>query len=499
MTYAHMTRSRLLIAQVGQYTEKHLQVFIGHTAAQAVLAKLKLPFISLGGTGIALPSSDPTCIVVSDDSGVQREHHGTSLGAVVLVDLERPASHAHADASMDVDTVDAVDAAENDGLSDLSAHDSSQQSSYRRSSTSRTNFSKSSSSSTTPRLNPALVRLRHPLADVTEGCPDTRFDHASNIRHVSSNSQHVFEQNESQQSQHEPDISGEGTLICADDISAIQKANHRRWSTAALKNLEQQDYANMPHEQCALVASKASKALLQMSCRQQDLNKQIRALKRTNQRQTSQLEKKQKLLDAHSAKTGLEIVPIGRTGKRMSLQSGFAIGIRRNLSNIAATDFGATVLQDLSHQRVCRAEVRTGAAILCRMREECTTVIHAEPTTSWQLSTVSFRCDATNSSIRRREKLHVLDVDFAWVKDHAALKRYDVDNAFAFRRCLYPCCRFYQRVSCAMCIMPACWVLAVVWFWWLVRFGFGYCCLGSGGKEARVTEVRHPGCDRKGC
>eukprot|EP00439_Symbiodinium_sp_Y106_P034243 s1014_g4.t1 len=111
----------------------------------------------------------------------------------------------------------------------------------------------------------------------------------------------------------------------------------------------------------------------------------------------------------------------------------FAVGIRRNLSNIAAADFGATVLQAISHQRVCRCEVRTGAAILARMRHQCSRAKAAD-STPWALTVVSFRCDATNSSIWRREKLHVLDVDLAWVKDHEAAKAFNARGAFECHR-----------------------------------------------------------------
>ena len=40
-----------------------------------------------------------------------------------------------------------------------------------------------------------------------------------------------------------------------------------------------------------------------------------------------------------------------------------AIGIRRNLGNVAAKDFGAGILEDISHQTVNRCEVLCGAAL----------------------------------------------------------------------------------------------------------------------------------------
>ena len=175
--------------------------------------------------------------------------------------------------------------------------------------------------------------------------------------------------------------------------------------------------------------------------------KQIRLLKRANQQKDLQLNKKQKMIDSLAKTSGFESVTVGKSGKRISTQSMFATGVRRNLSNIAATDFGATVLQDVSQQRVTRAEVRTCAALLARMKSTCSPVAFAPlPEVGaacelicdgpWRLSTVSFRSDATTSSIWRREKLHVLDVDFAWVANTAATRRYDAPNAIKCVPCL---------------------------------------------------------------
>ena len=233
------------------------------------------------------------------------------------------------------------------------------------------------------------------------------------------------------------------------DIDHIRKRAAKRWTTATLKDLRQQDYENMSPAQCALVAAKASIALQIQTERASEASKQCKALKRMNSRQEKLLQKRQKLLDEANHRSGLEIVSVGKTGKRMTTQSAFAVGIRRNMSNIAAADFGSTILMDMSHQRVTRSELKTCAAMLCRMRSLCSSVVGHESSqsqteqglvvsghSSWQLSTISFRCDATNSSIWRREKLHVLDVDFAWVKDFEAVRAYDGQKAIAVARCL---------------------------------------------------------------
>ena len=108
------------------------------------------------------------------------------------------------------------------------------------------------------------------------------------------------------------------------------------------------------------------------------------------------------------------------------------------MSNIAASDFGATVMFDISHQRVCRAEVRTCAAFLAHMRGWCSAAVESVTgqDRQWGLITIIWHCDATNSSIWKREKLHVLDVDVAYIHDSNAVSNFDADKAVRCKRCL---------------------------------------------------------------
>ena len=225
-----------------------------------------------------------------------------------------------------------------------------------------------------------------------------------------------------------------GALVCINNENCNFQQT-RRLTTHKLQELSSHDYAGMPHGMCVMVAGRASQALSKEAAKYKEATRQMKALKRANQLQQQTIQKKQRLLDEARSKSSLEIVTLGKSGCRITKQSMFAVGIRRNLSNIAAADFGATVLQAISHQRVCRCEVRTGAAILARMRHQCSRAKAAD-STPWALTVVSFRCDATNSSIWRREKLHVLDVDLAWVKDHEAAKAFNARGAFECHRCL---------------------------------------------------------------
>ena len=275
---------------------------------------------------------------------------------------------------------------------------------------------------------------------------------AFSLRSMSSRSWGSMENEENQSQSHsqssqccddvivEADSQAPSSLQIACVDSSSQHRRRQRWTISALQALSQSDYENMPAPQCALVASKTSIALASQVQRATEAAKQIKALKRMNKIQAAALQKKQRKLDEVTEKSCLEIVPIGRTGKRMSVQSCFAMGLRRNMSNIAAADFGSTIMQDISHQRVCRSEVKTGAAILSRMRSRCDEALSQARQPSdeedWSLTAVSFRCDATNSSIWKREKLHVLDADVAYVCDKQAVRNFDAAKAFIVHRCL---------------------------------------------------------------
>ena len=101
---------------------------------------------------------------------------------------------------------------------------------------------------------------------------------------------------------------------------------------------------------------------------------------------------------------------------RLTLHSQIALGIRRNFSNIAAADFGATVLHSVSHQTVCRCEVRAASAFIASFNVYVAELLDktfaadaSDTSDAWTLMGVSLRGDATNSNIWKRQKLHVLE------------------------------------------------------------------------------------------
>ena len=77
---------------------------------------------------------------------------------------------------------------------------------------------------------------------------------------------------------------------------------------------------------------------------------------------TGQAIKKIKKLSSLQS-SSLELRTRGKTNKRLTADSVLAVGLRRNFSNIASSDFGSTILFPLSHQTVTRCEVRAAAAL----------------------------------------------------------------------------------------------------------------------------------------
>ena len=123
-----------------------------------------------------------------------------------------------------------------------------------------------------------------------------------------------------------------------------------------------------------------------------------------------------------SQPSSLELRTRGKTCKRLTAESVLAVGLRRNFSNIAASDFGATVLFALSHQTVTRCEVRAAsslkaefAAFVLEKLHMCHLLCqanHEDPGgcgDSFTVFSLAIRSDATNSNIWRRQKLHLCE------------------------------------------------------------------------------------------
>ena len=158
----------------------------------------------------------------------------------------------------------------------------------------------------------------------------------------------------------------------------------------------------------------------------------------------------------------------GRKG-RLSLNSIFSIGLRRCCSNVAAADFSALSMVDVSGQTVLRCEVRTAGALVQTMRQfvaegmdlafqhhlksqECV----SESQEWFSVMSISYRCDATNSSIWRRSKLHVLEASVQYVVDFDCLRAGNFGASVAYRRCV---CQGSTSVKSAYVVFPSCLIL----------------------------------------
>ena len=136
----------------------------------------------------------------------------------------------------------------------------------------------------------------------------------------------------------------------------------------------------------------------------------------------------------------------GRAG-RWSLQSKFSAALRRSLTNIAACDFGIVSMLDMSKQTVLRCEILTGSAIVNLTRNfsaeglGSTLALESgseEPVSedNFNLYGVGFTCDATNTNIWRRKKLHVLECEILFLSDPKKLSEGDFESAVSVRHCV---------------------------------------------------------------
>ena len=116
------------------------------------------------------------------------------------------------------------------------------------------------------------------------------------------------------------------------------------------------------------------------------------------------------------------ILPVGdtellieRKGKqRLSSRGILAVAIRRNVSSVAAFDFGCVSLDPISGQTVIRAELLLGSCLTAASKYFQKHAWHElnmawtdshQPDDKWRAIVYSFRSDATNSCIWQNAKL----------------------------------------------------------------------------------------------
>lgn len=131
-------------------------------------------------------------------------------------------------------------------------------------------------------------------------------------------------------------------------------------------------------------------------------------------------------------------------GGRLSLNNIFSIGLRRSCTSIAAADFAIVSMVEVSAQTVLRCELRTAAAICQSMRlfvsfalDSC---FEQHRTGQWSLMAIGIRADATNSSVWRRSKLHVVEATVMYISNFKALSAGDFAGSISSRRCVQLSC-----------------------------------------------------------
>ncbi len=220
--------------------------------------------------------------------------------------------------------------------------------------------------------------------------------------------------------------------------------DYRRVPLDRLACMSEDDCRNLTNARLVVVAAQSSRELQKQITKNKQLVSSNKQLKRKLGSVTAQYEKKLKAITCENKSTTLELTTSGKTGKRLTIGSIMSLGIRRNFANLAASDFGMVVLKDVSASTVIRSEIRCAAALVSDMKSFCTLNIidffkgddddpiaaitspprpleisgsdslnlHKSVSSSqlgWNLFIVALRSDATNSSIWKREKLHVLE------------------------------------------------------------------------------------------
>ena len=224
---------------------------------------------------------------------------------------------------------------------------------------------------------------------------------------------------------------------CADDLLQLDTQALQQFSKDTLCSMLQTLSLALGSKNEALNESKTVNRRLKRQCDQQEKNlASLRDL--VGERSNGSLIKKVQRMILSSS---LELSTTS-SGKRLTAESSLAVGIRRCFSNIAAADFGATVLMSISQQTVCRCEVKAASASrgafqfhLAECLEQARQISMSPDSNLFSVLGISIRADATNSGIWRREKLHVCEIAVGYTDSY-----HDPDfgnTSFAIHRHLY--------------------------------------------------------------
>ena len=150
---------------------------------------------------------------------------------------------------------------------------------------------------------------------------------------------------------------------------------------------------------------------------------------------------------AESPNDSFEIQWRGQKQTRFTARGMFSLAIRRNLSNIGAKDLGAAVLEDVTHQTICRAEETLSATLIGSMKQWNADMLASLP----EICCYTLRSDATNSGIWHQSKLFGAEITSTYIRDSSGMRSNNDFHASCRARKLFADC---QRVLWGIKLQP---------------------------------------------
>jgi hypothetical protein len=198
-----------------------------------------------------------------------------------------------------------------------------------------------------------------------------------------------------------------GQLVEFDDSQQSNASSSRQ-----VRLLDERAYCDMTHDD--LVKLLITRDHLVQTYRQK-LNLSTKTLTRCNKALDNASQDLTPVKDVNSN------FQVQRRGvKRLSPKGVLALAIRRQFANSAAKTFGLVLLDDISGQTLCRAELELAASWIASMqhfhRSFCVLREDQNPAASDggpmdSMLVHAYKSDATNSAVWHQSKLHVLELE----------------------------------------------------------------------------------------
>ena len=185
------------------------------------------------------------------------------------------------------------------------------------------------------------------------------------------------------------------------------------------------EYRQMGHEELVLIAHQKDQKIERL---QRELRLARQSLARTSSKLQTAL--------TPSAPTGNDMLALDRIGKKhLSVKGILALGLRRNVANIPACHVGQSLMVDVTHPTVIKAELVTASAFKGSLRDFHSRMDqlahdHAGILDTTPVVAHAFQSDATNSNCWHQSKLQALSLQSAYLLDPEQLRNH------TFRDCV---------------------------------------------------------------